>query len=48
MLQLSSNERRELRARAHSPLIRLFSISENGLTEGVLREIELPISKRTN
>ncbi|MBK7417166.1 MAG: YhbY family RNA-binding protein [Dechloromonas sp.] len=40
MLQLSSNERRELRARAHS-LDPVVLISENGLTEGVLREIEL-------
>ena len=40
MLQLSSNERRELRARAHS-LDPVVLISENGLTEGVLKEIEL-------
>ena len=39
MLPLSTNERRELRARAHS-LTPVVSIAENGLTEGVLREIE--------
>jgi RNA-binding protein len=39
MLPLSTNERRDLRARAHS-LDPVVSISENGLTEGVLREIE--------
>ena len=36
MLPLSTNERRDLRARAHS-LDPVVSISENGLTEGVLR-----------
>ena len=40
MLQLSSEERRELRARAH-PLNPVVSIAENGLTEAVLREIEV-------
>lgn len=39
MLPLSTNERRDLRARAHS-LTPVVSIAENGLTEGVLREIE--------
>lgn len=40
MLQLSSIERRELRARAHS-LNPVVSIAENGLTEAVLKEIEV-------
>jgi putative YhbY family RNA-binding protein len=40
MLQLSSDQRRELRARAHN-INPVVSISENGLTEAVLREIEL-------
>lgn len=40
MLQLSSDQRRELRARAHN-LNPVVSISENGLTSSVLREIEL-------
>lgn len=40
MLQLSSVERRELRARAHN-LNPVASIAENGLTETVLREIEV-------
>lgn len=40
MLQLSSAERSSLRARAHS-LDPVVSIAENGLTENVLREIEL-------
>jgi len=40
MLQLSSEARRELRARAHN-LNPVVSIAENGLTEAVLREIEL-------
>lgn len=39
MLPLSTNERRDLRARAHS-LAPVVSIAENGLTEGVFREIE--------
>ncbi|WP_306604449.1 ribosome assembly RNA-binding protein YhbY [Azonexus sp.] len=39
MLQLSSVQRRELRARAHgmNPVV---SISENGLTDSVLKEID--------
>lgn len=40
MLQLSSDARRELRARAHS-LSPVVSIAENGLTESVLKEIEV-------
>ena len=40
MLQLSSAARRELRARAHS-LNPVVSISENGLTEAVLKEIDV-------
>ena len=40
MLQLSSIERRELRARAHS-LDPVVAIAESGLTENVLREIEV-------
>lgn len=40
MLQLSSAERRELRAQAHA-LNPVVSISENGLTEGVLKEIDV-------
>ena len=40
MLQLTSAERSALRARAHS-LTPVVSIAENGLTESVLREIEL-------
>lgn len=40
MLQLSSDERRELRARAHN-LNPVVSIAENGLTEGVLKEIDV-------
>lgn len=40
MLQLSSTERRELRARAHA-LNPVVAISENGLTEGVLKEIDV-------
>jgi putative YhbY family RNA-binding protein len=39
MLQLSSGERRELRARAHA-LNPVVSIAENGLTDGVLKEID--------
>lgn len=42
MLQLSSIERRELRARAHG-LNPVVSIAENGLTDGVLREIDLSL-----
>jgi putative YhbY family RNA-binding protein len=40
MLQLSSAERSSLRARAHS-LAPVVSIAESGLTENVLREIEI-------
>lgn len=43
MLPLSSNERRELRARAHN-LDPVVSIAENGLTEGVLKEIEVNLN----
>ncbi|MBK7646466.1 MAG: ribosome assembly RNA-binding protein YhbY [Betaproteobacteria bacterium] len=39
MLQISSAQRRELRAKAHD-LNPVVSIAENGLTEGVLKEIE--------
>lgn len=40
MLPLSSDERRELRARAHN-LNPVVSIAESGLTEAVLKEIEV-------
>jgi RNA-binding protein len=40
MLQLTSAERSALRARAHG-LAPVVSIAENGLTENVMREIEL-------
>lgn len=40
MLQLTSIERRELRARAHS-LNPVVSIAENGLSDSVLKEIDL-------
>lgn len=40
MLQLSSAQRRELRAQAHN-LNPVVSIAENGLTEGVLKEIDI-------
>ena len=39
MLQLSSAQRRELRARAHN-LNPVVSIAENGLTDAVLKEID--------
>jgi RNA-binding protein len=39
MLQITSAQRRELRAKAHA-LNPVVSIAENGLTEGVLKEIE--------
>ncbi len=39
MLQLSSAQRRELRAQAHN-LNPVVSIAENGLTESVLKEID--------
>ena len=40
MLQLSSEMRRELRARAHN-LNPVVSIAENGLTPAVLKEIDV-------
>ncbi len=40
MLQLSSLQRRELRAKAHE-LNPVVSIAENGLTQGVLKEIDV-------
>jgi putative YhbY family RNA-binding protein len=43
MLQLSSLERRDLRARAHN-LNPVVSIAENGLTEAVLKEIDLNLN----
>jgi len=43
MLPLSSVERRELRARAHN-LDPVVLISENGVTEGVLKEIEVNLN----
>lgn len=43
MLQLSSVERRELRARAHN-LNPVVSIAENGLTEAVLKEIDVNLN----
>lgn len=43
MLQLSSTQRAELRARAHN-LNPVVSIAENGLTEAVLKEIELNLN----
>lgn len=43
MLQLSSIERRELRARAHN-LNPVVSIAENGLTEAVLKEIDVNLT----
>ena len=43
MLQLSSVQRRELRARAHN-LEPVVSIAENGLTEAVLNEIEVSLN----
>ena len=39
MIQLSADERRALRARAHG-LNPVVSISQNGLTDAVLKEIE--------
>ena len=44
MLQLSSVERRALRARAHN-LDPVVSIAENGLTDAVLKEIEVSLGK---
>lgn len=43
MLQLTSDERRELRARAHG-LNPVVSIAQNGLTEAVLKEIDACLS----
>jgi len=43
MLQLSSVARRELRARAHS-LNPVVSIAENGLTDAVLKEIDVNLN----
>jgi putative YhbY family RNA-binding protein len=43
MLQLSSVARRELRARAHS-LNPVVAIAENGLTEAVLKEIDVNLN----
>ena len=40
MLQITSLQRRELRARAHG-LNPVVSIAENGLTEAVLKEIDV-------
>ena len=42
MLQITSEQRRELRARAHG-LNPVVSISENGLTDNVLKEIDLSL-----
>lgn len=43
MLQLTSDERSEFRARAHglSPVV---SISQNGLTEAVMKEIDISLN----
>lgn len=43
MLQLTSDERRALRARAHG-LNPVVSISQNGLSEGVLKEIDASLT----
>lgn len=43
MLQLSSDVRRELRARAHN-LNPVVSIAENGLTAAVLKEIDVNLN----
>jgi RNA-binding protein len=43
MLQLTSDERRTLRARAHG-LNPVVSISQNGLSEGVLKEIDASLT----
>lgn len=43
MLQLSSEERSGLRARAHA-LKPVVSIAENGLTEAVLKEIDVNLN----
>ncbi|MBS1143096.1 MAG: yhbY [Proteobacteria bacterium] len=43
MLQLSSAQRRELRAQAHG-LNPVVSIAENGLSDSVLKEIEMNLT----
>ncbi|MBK6357331.1 MAG: ribosome assembly RNA-binding protein YhbY [Betaproteobacteria bacterium] len=43
MLQISSAQRRELRAKAHD-LNPVVSIAENGLTESVLKEIAMNLN----
>jgi putative YhbY family RNA-binding protein len=43
MIELSADERRALRARAHG-LNPVVSISEKGLTEAVLKEIDVSLS----
>ena len=43
MLQISSAQRRELRAKAHD-LNPVVSIAENGLTEGVIKEIDMNLN----
>ncbi|MFZ2972466.1 YhbY family RNA-binding protein [Ferribacterium limneticum] len=43
MLQISSAQRRELRAKAHD-LNPVVSIAENGLTEAVLKEINMNLN----
>jgi RNA-binding protein len=43
MLTLSPDQRREFRARAH-PLKPVVMIAQNGLTEAVLKEIELALN----
>ncbi len=43
MLQLTADERRALRARAHG-LNPVVSISQNGLTEAVLKEIDASLN----
>ncbi len=43
MLTLSTDERRALRARAH-PLKPVVMIAQNGLTDAVLKEIELALT----
>ncbi len=42
MLQLTSDERSELRARAHG-LGPVVSISQNGLTDAVIKEIDISL-----
>ncbi|MEY4593279.1 MAG: ribosome assembly RNA-binding protein YhbY [Pseudomonadota bacterium] len=43
MLQITSDQRRQLRAQAHG-LNPVVSISENGLTESVMKEIETSLN----